>query len=89
MDPRSPRREVVLTRTAARGVERLPEHVRTACGNVLRRLASGAERGKALKGELTGLRSMRLGQGFRLLYRETEDRIEVIDVGPRGDIYKR
>jgi len=70
-------------------VERLPEHVRSACSNALRRPAAGTERGKALKGELTGLRSLRLGQGFRLLYREAGDQIEVIDVGPRGDIYKR
>jgi len=83
------RRDVVFARSAAKGVARLPEHVRSACQKLVRQLASGEVRGKPLKGELAALRSMRLGQGFRLLYRETDDRIEVIDVGPRGDIYKR
>jgi mRNA-degrading endonuclease RelE of RelBE toxin-antitoxin system len=83
------RREVVFARTAARGVAKLPDHVRTACENVVRQLAEGAVRGKSLKGELAPLRSARLGRGFRLLYRETDDRIEVVDVGPRGDIYQR
>jgi mRNA-degrading endonuclease RelE of RelBE toxin-antitoxin system len=86
----SPRRRgLIFTRTAARGVARLPDHVRTACENVVRQLAAGEMRGKQLKGELAALRSMRLGQGFRLLYRETDETIEVVDVGPRGDIYKR
>jgi mRNA-degrading endonuclease RelE of RelBE toxin-antitoxin system len=86
-DPRH--RDVIFTRTAARGVARLPDHVRSACENVVRQLAAGAMRGKQLKGELAALRSVRLGQAFRLLYRETETTIEVVDVGPRGDIYKR
>jgi mRNA-degrading endonuclease RelE of RelBE toxin-antitoxin system len=89
MSSTPPRREVIFTRTAAKGIARLPDHVRAACENIVRRLATGATRGKHLKGELAALRSVRLGQGFRLLYRETQDRIEVIDVGPRGDIYKR
>jgi mRNA-degrading endonuclease RelE of RelBE toxin-antitoxin system len=84
-----PRRDVIFTRTAARGVARLPEHVKSACENVVRQLAAGTMRGKQLKGELAALHSVRLGQGFRLLYRETDAAIEIVDVGPRGDIYKR
>jgi mRNA-degrading endonuclease RelE of RelBE toxin-antitoxin system len=80
---------VIFTRTAAKGVARLPDHVKTACENIVRQLAAGTMRGKQLKGELAALRSVRLGQGFRLLYRETEETIEVVDIGPRGDIYKR
>jgi mRNA-degrading endonuclease RelE of RelBE toxin-antitoxin system len=89
MSSTPPRREVIFTRTAAKGIAKLPDHVRAACENIVRQLAVSSVRGKQLKGELAALRSVRLGQGFRLLYRETENRIEVIDVGPRGDIYKR
>jgi Txe/YoeB family toxin of Txe-Axe toxin-antitoxin module len=56
---------------------------------VVRELASGALRGKKLKGDLSDLRSVRLGSTHRLLYLETPDEIQIVDVGPRGDIYKR
>ena len=45
---------------------------------------------KALHGPLAGVRSSELG-GLRILY-EVDDTIrilDVIDIGPRGDIYKR
>jgi mRNA-degrading endonuclease RelE of RelBE toxin-antitoxin system len=82
-------RRPVFSRNAAKGVADLPEHVRRACMNVVRELASGAMRGKKLKGDLAELRSVRLGSTHRLLYRETADEIWIVDVGPRGDIYKR
>lgn len=44
-------------------------------------------RGKALKDELVGLRSYRLGR-LRIVYRIAEDRgIEVVALGPRRYIY--
>jgi mRNA interferase RelE/StbE len=45
---------------------------------------------KPLQGTLGGIRSSELG-GYRILY-EVDDVIrllEVIDIGPRGDVYKR
>lgn len=83
------KRRPVLTRGAVKGIKALPEHVKRACGNVIRQLAAGTVRGKKLKGELGELRSVRLGSTHRLVYRETADEIQVVDVGPRGDIYKR
>lgn len=83
------KRRPVLTKSAAKGLNALPEHVKNACGNVIRELAAGNTRGKKLKGELGELRSVRLGNTHRLIYRETADEIQVVDVGPRGDIYKR
>jgi mRNA interferase RelE/StbE len=45
-------------------------------------------RGKALKLELQGLRSLRVGR-FRVIYRIADDRvIEVVAVGPRKTIYE-
>lgn len=89
MGDRPARRRPTFTRSAAKGVQALPEHVHKACMNIVRELASGTIRGKKLKGELSELRSVRLGRSHRLLYRETPSEIQVIDVGPRGDVYKR
>ena len=81
-------RRLVLTKSAEKGIRALPEHVFEACKTVLRGLMAGTERGKKLKGELSHLRSIRLGR-HRLLYMETDEEIQVVDVGPRGDIYNR
>ena len=44
--------------------------------------------GKALKEELAGLRSFRIGR-FRIVYRIAEDRmIEIVSIGPRRNIYE-
>ncbi|CAN5612332.1 hypothetical protein BH24GEM3_BH24GEM3_17440 [soil metagenome] len=82
-------RQPIFTKTAAKGIAKLPPHVKAACENVVRELAAGTLQGKKLKGELAAFRSIRLGQGYRLIYREGEDTIEILDVGPRGNIYKR
>jgi mRNA-degrading endonuclease RelE of RelBE toxin-antitoxin system len=83
------RRRLSLTKSAGKGIRALPEHVREACKNVLRELVAGGRRGKKLKGELSEMRSIRIGRSHRVLYVETEEEIRVVDVGPRGDIYKR
>jgi mRNA-degrading endonuclease RelE of RelBE toxin-antitoxin system len=82
------RRRLTFTKTAQKGIRELPEHVRTACKRILRELAAGSARGRKLKGKLHELRSVRLGQSHRLLYLETPEEIKVVDVGPRGDVYK-
>lgn len=43
--------------------------------------------GKALRDELTGLRSCRVGR-FRIIYRVAGSVIEIVAVGPRTTIYK-
>lgn len=82
-------RTPVLTKSDAKGVETLPEHMKRACMKVVRKVAAGTARGKKLKGDLDELRSVRLGSSHRLIYRETSDQIQIVDVAPRGDIYKR
>ena len=44
------------------------------------------EAGKALKGELEGWRSLRVGR-LRIVYREARKQIEVAAIGPRASIY--
>jgi mRNA interferase RelE/StbE len=44
--------------------------------------------GKALRAELTGLRSYRIGK-FRIVYREAAGRVvEIVAIGPRRTIYE-
>ena len=43
--------------------------------------------GKALRGELQGLRSFRVSK-FRIIYRLVSDVIEIIALGPRRSIYE-
>ena len=44
--------------------------------------------GKALKEELAGLRSFRIGR-FRIVYRLAEDRaVEIVSLGPRRCVYE-
>jgi mRNA interferase RelE/StbE len=59
-----------------------------------RRIRAGFDRilhdpgtGKALRGELTGLRSLRIGR-IRIVYRERRAVIEVVAVGPRDHVYE-
>ena len=54
----------------------------------LDRLALDAEAGKALQGDLKGLRSLRVAR-FRVIYRAPARRvIEIVAIGPRDRIYE-
>jgi mRNA interferase RelE/StbE len=43
--------------------------------------------GKALKDELAGMRSFKVGT-FRIIYRVIRNVIEIVAIGPRGRIYE-
>jgi mRNA-degrading endonuclease RelE of RelBE toxin-antitoxin system len=49
-------------------------------------LRAPPESGKALKAELEGWRSLRVG-GFRIVYRSSRASIDVAAIGPRASIY--
>jgi mRNA interferase RelE/StbE len=52
------------------------------------RLTLDAESGKALQGDLKGLRSLRVAR-FRVIYRAPARRvIEIVAIGPRDRIYE-
>ena len=53
----------------------------------LDRLVADPSAGKALRGELAGLRSLRVGR-IRVVYRETPGAIDIVAVGPRERIYE-
>ena len=68
-----------LTRHLHPGLKR---KVRVALGEILREPTAG----KALKEELAGLRSLRVGK-LRIIYRLAPRHVEIVAVGPRRRIY--
>jgi mRNA interferase RelE/StbE len=61
----------------------LKRKVRTA----LDRIARDAASGKALRSELEGLRSLKVGR-FRIVYRAGDRVVDIVAVGPRESIYQ-
>ena len=53
----------------------------------LDRIVADRSAGKALRADLAGLRSFRVGR-IRIVYRESPDAIEIVAVGPRDPIYE-
>ena len=53
----------------------------------LDRIVADRSAGKALRADLAGLRSFRVGR-IRGVYRESPDAIEIVAVGPRDPIYE-
>lgn len=78
---RVPQHVVTLVRKLHPSIKR---KVRACLVDILRDPAAG----KALKNELDGLRSYRLGR-MRIIYREDpRDVVEIVAVGPRSTIYE-
>jgi mRNA interferase RelE/StbE len=53
----------------------------------LDRLVEDPSAGKALRGEMKGLRGLRVGR-IRVVYRDTASAIDIVAVGPRERIYE-
>jgi mRNA-degrading endonuclease RelE of RelBE toxin-antitoxin system len=53
----------------------------------LKTILADPSTGKALKDELAGLRSFRVGT-FRVIYRVTRNVVDIVAIGPRGRIYE-
>lgn len=53
----------------------------------LKTILTNPAEGKALKDDLAGLRSFRIGR-FRIIYREGRNVIELVAIGPRERIYE-
>ncbi len=50
-------------------------------------ILSDFQKGKALKEELAGLHSFRVGN-YRIIYRISRKRVEIVALGPRQKIYE-
>jgi len=72
----------------ARLVAGLHPDLKKKLRSALERIARDPEPGKALQGELEGLRSLRVAR-FRIIYRPpVRSIIDVVAVGPRDRIYE-
>lgn len=81
-------KEVVFTATAAKALKRHPNRagaIRAKIGQYAADPSSLASNVRMLSG--VDAKRLRIGD-FRVIFRETADRIEVLDLGPRGNIYE-
>ena len=84
-------RDVRISARAERDLARLPEKIAAACVEfIFGPLAENPYRlGTDLRGRLAGLRSARRGS-YRIIYKvdEERDRIDVVHIDHRGDVYR-
>lgn len=84
--------EVDWTRSALRGLDRIPEKAASACVEfVCGALADNRQRvGRELRFELTGKRSARRGD-FRVIYQIVDEErvVTVIAIDHRSDVYRQ
>ena len=72
----------------ARVIQNLHPALKRKVRNALEQILADPHSGKALKDELEGLRSFRVGR-FRIIYRIAPGRrIDLVAVGPRAIIYE-
>jgi mRNA interferase RelE/StbE len=65
----------------------LHPHLKNKVRASLDMILTDPDKGKSLKGELTGLRSFRVSN-FRIIYRISKKYIEIVAIGPRQKIYE-
>jgi mRNA interferase RelE/StbE len=68
-------------------VQGLHPHLKKIVSASLNLILTDPGKGKALKGELADLRSLRVGT-FRIIYRVSKKHVEIVAVGPRQRIYE-
>lgn len=84
----STRRRLKLPDECADLIRALHPHLKRKVKAGLKLILDDPLSGKALKDELTGLRSFRVSR-FRIIYRTTgQEVIEIIAIGPRKTIYE-
>jgi mRNA interferase RelE/StbE len=82
--------DVRVSRQAAKDLERLPKAYLAAAAAALRALGPAPLDGKPLAGDLTGLRSLRVGM-YRIVYRfdPQSKAVDVIWIRHRREVYRR
>ena len=86
-----PRYDVVLTKTAMKAHEKLPaklKHGVERCFIWLENFPKAGSRVKRLEGQI-GCYRFQVG-GWRIVYRvdDQANEVQVLDIRPRGDVYK-
>ncbi len=80
-------RSVRISSRAARTLERIDARFRERLAEAIRERVADPLLGKKLKGEFEGLRSYR-GGPFRIVYRFDRERLDVVHVDDRKDVYR-
>ena len=80
-------RSVKFSRRAIRALDKIEPRFSARIKEAIRAISSNPLLGKRLKGEFEGLLSYRIGS-FRIVYRFTRDRLEVVYIEDRKDIYR-
>lgn len=80
---------VAIKASALKALRRVPAPDRQRLVNAIDRLAEEPHAGGVLKGELSGLRRIRVGR-YRVVYEAIDDRLTVLVVrlGHRRDVYR-
>lgn len=68
-------------------IRQMHPHLKQKIRAALRAIQLDPEAGKALQAGLVGLRSFRVNR-FRMIYRQTDEALEIVAVGPRHAIYE-
>ncbi len=68
-------------------VREMHPHLKGKIKASMKIVLSNPNEGKALKDELTGLRSFRVGR-LRIIYRVKRNVVEIVAIGPRERIYE-
>jgi mRNA interferase RelE/StbE len=68
-------------------VREMHPHLKRKIKGSMKIFLSNPNEGKALKNELAGLRSSRVGR-LRIIYRVERNVVEIVAIGPRGRIYE-
>ena len=79
--------KLIVADSTARLIRGLHPELKKKVKSGLRALVTDPFAGKALRDELKGLRSFRVGR-FRIIYHISGERIEIAAVGPRKTIYE-
>ncbi len=79
---------IEISRAVQATITHLPPELKRRVRTAFRALAINPYQAKALKDDLTGLRSYRLGTA-RIILRIAGEVVEVVAFGPRRDICKR
>ena len=82
-------RRLKISDETALAVRSLHPELKRKIKSALQAVLAGPQAGKALKNELEGLRSFRVGK-FRVIYRTgtKKEIVEIIAIGPRKVIYE-
>lgn len=78
-----------IKQSAAKSLETVPKPDRLRIIDVIDALRTNPAAGSLLKGELSGLRRVRVGS-YRVVYEVVEDRLTilVVRIGHRRDVYR-